>query len=140
VSSCIYNFQIPVNVTNCNNVGSISLKLGYDPTKLIYTGYKNAHPALAPGNLVVYSSGLHAILLWSSPFQAANVGNDTLIEFEFKYLGSNTNLSWDISIPGNCQYKALGGGVQTSLFIDGYVESGMPIVDAVGSSTRAFTK
>jgi hypothetical protein len=40
---------IPINVTNCNNIGSISLKLGYDPAGLVYQGYQNPHPSLAGG-------------------------------------------------------------------------------------------
>ena len=55
-NSCAGNLYVPLNVTNCNNIRSISLTLLYDTTKLTYDGYQGINGALAPGMLAVNQS------------------------------------------------------------------------------------
>jgi len=117
---------IPVRVIDCINIASISLKLGYDPSVLVYLGYQNPHPALAPGFLIVNSSGTQVALSWFSPFQSVNVGTDILLEFEFTYLGGSSALNWDTATSGNCQYGDINGKIFPALFIDGAVSLSNP--------------
>ncbi|MCD4679071.1 MAG: hypothetical protein K8S00_01665, partial [Bacteroidales bacterium] len=112
---------IPVNVTNCNDVASISLKLGYDPTVLIYQGWQNLHPALSSGMLLVNSSGTSVALSWFHLFQSANVGTDTLIEYMFTYLGGTSSLIWDTATHSNCIYGKLNADTIPALFFDGSI-------------------
>ncbi|MCD4680223.1 MAG: hypothetical protein K8S00_07530 [Bacteroidales bacterium] len=112
---------IPVNVIDCINIASISLKLGYDPSVLIYQGYKNPHPALASGMLLVNSSGTQIALSWFNFFQSVYVGTDTLIEYMFTYTGGTSQLNWDTATSGNCQYGSLNGSIIPALFFNGSV-------------------
>ncbi|MCD4679668.1 MAG: hypothetical protein K8S00_04705, partial [Bacteroidales bacterium] len=120
---------IPILVEDCNDVASISLILGFDPTVLIYQGWQNLNPVLASGMLLVNSVGSQVALSWFHFFQSANVGTDTLIEYMFTYLGGTSQLNWDTATSGNTQYGRLNGSLIPALFFDGTVSLlGLPAI------------
>lgn len=120
-NSCSGNISVPVNVTNCNNIGAISLSLNYNPALLTYDGYQSANSALSVGTLVVNSTGSKVMLTWASSV-AANVGNGVLIQFKFRGNASaSTSVSWDTQTPGYCEYSNLTGGVITSFYVNGTI-------------------
>ncbi len=120
-NSCSGNLTIPVNVSNCNNVGGISLALSYDPAKLTFDGYQSAHAELSTGLLIVNNTGTQIKLSWAST-NPADIGSSTLIEYKFKgNAGQSTTLSWDTQIPGNCEYSDLGGTLITSFYVNGSI-------------------
>lgn len=118
LTSCPGEIHVAVTVTNCNGVGAISQVLAYNNAVLSYLGYMNLHSALASGMLIVNSTGSKVILSWAST-TAANIGNDTLIEFRFSALPGSSNLTWDTQTPGNCEYTNLSGQVIPSTWING---------------------
>ncbi|MEI6433984.1 MAG: cohesin domain-containing protein [Bacteroidota bacterium] len=115
-NSCTGNLSIPLNVTNFSNIGSISLTLLFDTTKMIYDGFQSVNSALAPGILVVNRNKNKVILSWASG-TAANIGTGTLINYRFKAdAGISTTLSWNTQTPGSCEYSDINGNIITSFY------------------------
>ena len=117
-SSCTGNLIIPINVTNCSNVGGISLTLLFDTTKMTFEGYQGANAALSAGMLVVNRMANKVYLSWAST-TPANIGTGMLIQYRFKAnAGISTTLGWDTPTPGACEYSDLSGGVITSFYVN----------------------
>jgi hypothetical protein len=115
-SSCTGNLNIPINVTNCNNVGSISLTMIYDTSKMSFEGYNSVNNALSGGMLVVNRTGNRIIMSWASS-TAANIGSGILIQYRFIAIsGISTILSWDNPTAGACEYTDLNGNIITSFY------------------------
>jgi len=144
-SSCTGSLSVPVNVTNCNNVGAISLALNYDPAKLIYDGYESPNAALASGILAVNTTGSKVLLNWAST-TAVNIGSGQLIKLKFQGVaGISTTLNWDTQTPGFCEYSDLGGTIITSFYTNSTISiaSGAIVANAgsdasivLGNSTQ----
>lgn len=103
-SKCPGEITIPVRVTNCFHIGSISLTFSYNPAILTFTGYQNLHPQL--------SSGFHSVNAWNGKVYIAwasgtpaNIAADTLIRIKFTGITGSSSLNWDTQIPGNCEYS-----------------------------------
>ena len=118
VTSCPGEIQVPVNVTNCNGVGAISLVLNFDTTKLSYIGYQNLNTALTSGFLIIHSSGNKIVISWANT-TAANLGNSTLVQLRFNATTSTTSLTWDTQTSGNCEYANVSGTVLAASFANG---------------------
>ena len=99
-------FSIPVNVTNCNNVGAISLVLNYDANLVTYVGYENANSELANGFMRVNAANGRVYFTWATSNQALQLGNGQLISFAFRSAAGNSNLTWNTS---QCEYTNLAG-------------------------------
>ncbi|MDD4149780.1 MAG: T9SS type A sorting domain-containing protein [Bacteroidales bacterium] len=119
--SCDGEVKVPILVDNCNNVGSISLALNYDSTKLTFLGYQDLHTDLSSGLIIVNSSGTKVYFSWAST-NPANITNDTLLILLFQDdAGASTNLTWDTQTSGNCEYSDPMGNILTSLYTNGFV-------------------
>ncbi|MCB2219785.1 MAG: hypothetical protein KQI35_05255 [Bacteroidetes bacterium] len=131
-NSCTGNITVPVLVSNCSNVGAISLALNYDPAKLTFEGYASPHTELTGGMLIVNTTGSEVFLSWAST-NPANIGSGILVEFNFKAVaGSSTTVSWDTQIPGNCEYSSPDGFIYVTSFGNGSISiaSNALVVDA----------
>jgi len=136
-NSCTGNISVPVFVSNCNNVGAISLALNYDPAKISFNGYSDPHSELSGGMLIVNSTGSKVIMSWAS-INAANIGSGILINFEFSALpGTSTTVSWDTQTPGNCEYSSPDGFIYVTSFTSGNISvaANALIVDAGSDET-----
>ncbi len=119
--SCDGEIVVPINVQNCDNVGSISLALNYDSTKLTFMGYQELNPLLPGGLLIVNGTGTKVFFSWAST-TPANIGNSTLVKLVFQgNAGINTQLTWDTQTPGNCEYSDPMGNIITSFYTNGTV-------------------
>ncbi|MDP1622831.1 MAG: cohesin domain-containing protein [Bacteroidales bacterium] len=117
VTSCPGQIVVPVNVTDCNGIGAISLILNFDDTKLIYNGYQNLNSALTVGLLIINSVANKVVISWANT-TAANLGNSTMVELKFNAAPSTTSLAWDLT-PGNCEYSDVLGNVLLATFTNG---------------------
>jgi len=116
VNSCTGNLNIPIGVMNCNNVGSISLTMVFDTTRLSFEGYHSVNSALTGGILVVNRSGNHVLFSWAST-APANIGTGVLIQYRFRSIaGISTTLSWDTQTTGACEYNDPLGKVIASFY------------------------
>ena len=115
-------FGIPVTVTNCNNVGAISLALSYNTDVLTYTGYEGLNPELAGGFLQVNASNGMVFIAWaSSPGSSANVGNANLITLRFSALSGTSSMNWHTAY---CEYANATGVTIPSSYNNGSVTVG----------------
>ncbi len=131
-NSCTGNITIPITVSNCNNVGAISLALNYDNTKLTFEGYQSTNSELTGGMLIVNSTPTQIILSWAS-VNPADIGFGTLIEYSFKAnAGISTTLTWDTQTPGNCEYSDPDGNIFAMAFSNGNISiaANAVVVDA----------
>jgi len=139
LNSCTGSITIPISVTNCNNVGAISLVLNYDSTKLTYEGYQALNSELSGGMLIVNATSTQIILSWAS-VNPANIGSGILIEYNFKAnAGISTSLTWDSQTPGNCEYSDPDGNIFAMEFYSGNISilADALIVDAGSDKTIA---
>jgi len=120
-SSCNGNLNVPINVTNCNNVGSISLVLIFDTTKLTFDTYHSVNAGLSGGMMVVNRYANRVIFSWAST-TAANLGSGLLVYYRFQAIsGISTTLTWDTQTPGACEYADPAGTVIASSYVNGTV-------------------
>ncbi len=125
VTSCPGEIAVPINVTNCNNVGAISLMLNYPNTVLTYLGYQNLNAALTTGYLIVNSTGSKVIISWAST-TPANIGSGTLMQLRFTAIPGTSSLNWDTGTPGNCEYSDVNGNVISSTYVNGTATINQP--------------
>ena len=96
------SFAIPVTVTNCNNVGAISLVLRYNASLVTYFGYENVNDELAGGTLRVNAVDGAVYITWASANQVLNIGNATLLSLLFTSKSGNSSLTWEQE---SCEYS-----------------------------------
>ena len=125
VTSCPGEIQVPVNVTNCNGIGAISLVLNFDNTRLTYLGYTNLNSALTVGMLIINGTGNKVVISWINT-TAANLGNSTMVQLRFSSVPSTTNLTWDTQTPGNCEYTDINGNILPSAYTNGTATINQP--------------
>ncbi|MCF8403923.1 MAG: hypothetical protein K9H58_08260 [Bacteroidales bacterium] len=122
-NSCTGNISVPITVSNCNNVGAISLVLNFDNTKLTFDGYELPNTELSSGMLIVNSTESQVILSWAS-ITPANIGFGTLINYKFMAnAGISTTLSWDTQSSGSCEYSDPDGNIFAMNFNNGTVST-----------------
>ena len=115
ITSCPGTILVPINVTNCNGVGAISLVLSYNNSLLTYMGYQNINTALTSGFLIVNSNNSKVFISWIST-TPANVGNGTLMHLRFNVIPGTSNLVWDTLTSGNCEYTNPYGQIIPSFY------------------------
>jgi hypothetical protein len=125
VTSCPGEIAVPVNVTNCNGIGAISLILNFDNTKLTYLGYQNLNSALSTGLLIINSTGSKVVISWANT-TAANLGASTMVQLRFNAISGTSNLTWDNQTTGNCEYSDINGNILAATFTDGTATINQP--------------
>ncbi len=125
VTSCPGQIVVPVNVSNCNGIGAISLVLNFDNTNLTYTGYQNLNVALTAGFLIINSTGNKVVISWANTV-AINLANSTMVELKFNAVPSTTSLAWDTQTSGNCEYSDVNGNILPATFTNGTATVNQP--------------
>jgi len=127
VTSCPGQIIIPIEVTNFNNIGGVSLVLNYNPDVLAYNGYQNLHAALAGGELIVNDVSGRIYITWAKS-SGASIGNGVLLKLIFTGMPGTSSLSWDTQTPGSCEYSNISGNIVPASFINGNVTIHQPPV------------
>ena len=117
-TSCPGGIIVSIDATNCNNVGAISLMLGYNNTVLTYQGYQNLNSQLSTGLLIINPTGSSVVISWAST-TPANIGDGTLVELLFNGIPGSSNLDWDTQTSGNCEYSDANGNILPATFANG---------------------
>ncbi len=107
-------FPVPVSVTNCNNVGAVSLALNYNANLVSYIGYENAHEQLGNGMLQVNASDGTLYFTWASTSSPLNIGESVLVNFLFESQPGNSSFSWNTAY---CEYGDINGNAIPSSFV-----------------------
>ena len=115
-----FSVIVPVEGQYIYDVAAISLTLHYDPSVLTYTGYQNLNAQLALGSVNIFDIPGEWRMSWYS-LAPINVGSANLVDLVFDYHGGYTDLTWDLSIPGNCEYDDFGGNILPAIYTNGSV-------------------
>ena len=109
-------FGIPVSVTNCNNVGAISLALSYNTSLVTYKGYDNVNPSLSSGLMEINEENGIIYFTWVAVNAPLNIGGANLFELLFESQSGNSNFTWNTSI---CEYSTPTGRLFPTSFTSG---------------------
>ena len=111
-------FSVPITVTNCNNVGAISLALNFNGSVVTYLGYENANEELANGTMRVNAARGTVYLTWASSNHPLNIGDGTLVSLVFKSASNESSLSWNTA---QCEYATLAGNTLPTSYNNGHL-------------------
>lgn len=112
-------FAIPITVTNCNNVGALSLSLRYNSTSyLTYAGYQNVNSGMPDGQYEVNASNGNVYFTWAGSGNSLDIGSGTLFELLFESTPGNSVFLWNTA---QCEYSDPMGNVLSSSYTSGSV-------------------
>ncbi|MHC1775294.1 MAG: T9SS type A sorting domain-containing protein [Lentimicrobium sp.] len=120
--SAITNTSIlaPVTVTGFDSISAFTLRLEYDPSVIVYTGFSNVNPLL--NGIIVndlpVNPSLHKIMmLWSDVNPVTLPPNSKLLDLDFTYLSDTTELAWNNTANGgsDCEYADATGEPLTDM-------------------------
>jgi len=118
VQNCANEVTIPVTVANLYNVASMSLTLTFDDNTLTYSGYSDLNPALTDGIYSINAIGNQVKLGYFS-ITPVNFGSGLLVNYHFTSTGGYSDLTWDILVPGNCEFNTLDETIIPSNYFNG---------------------
>ncbi|TCO09681.1 cohesin domain-containing protein [Natronoflexus pectinivorans] len=121
VTDCSYEIAVPVEVSNFNNVGAISLVLEYNEEEFTYVNYQNRHADIGSGMLIVNGGNGRVMISWIDT-NPVSIDDGVLLELEFEVLKyGSSSLGWDLATPGNCEISNDSGEVLDVSFQGGSV-------------------
>ncbi|MCX6271199.1 MAG: S-layer homology domain-containing protein [Bacteroidetes bacterium] len=127
-SVCPGTVDVPVIVTNFSNMGSFSLVLSMSNSLLTFNSLYYQNPALSGGLITINPLGNKIYISWASGTQVS-MGNDTLLKIRFSCESGTTTLSWDNSLPGNCEFTDINGNTIQCTFNAGNVTTySIPVI------------
>ena len=123
--------NVPITVTNFTLIGSLNLRIDYDPQVMTYNGF-TANAAI-PGAFVaawpIPNSNLYQLVInWASYPGITLSGTQTLFTLKFNYINGNGTLVFNDSL-GDCEYakwvsiepEVLNDSPTSSYYINGSV-------------------
>jgi M6 family metalloprotease-like protein len=135
------NLNIPVNITNGDNIGAISYKITFDTSKLTYIQPTNFHANWGSNytftNATTANNTGEIIIGWWDGSQPAgqNFGTSKLFDLVFTAKATGTtNLNWSTITPYGELTDGLGNVINGSLFVDGSVTINNPPTAGLTSS------
>ena len=132
VNTCIGDtISVPVNVSNLNGVGAISLALNYNNASLNFIGFENVNSAINSSNLLVNSGvfgGQSQVRLswFNTNVLSLGSGPVTLVSYRFVVTGSSS-LNWDLATVGNCEYADANADILTGVIFNNGSVTANPI-------------
>ncbi len=119
---------IPINVTQLNNIGSLSLKFSYDASKLVYKGYANFPGTFNPAPTA--QNGILTIGWFGFPY--LNIGTGKLMDLVFTYVGSGSSTVSFLPPPQSSATDSAGNPLLGILFTPGIVsQDSLPRLAAI---------
>ncbi len=112
--------SVPFAGQNLENVAAISLTLLYDPSVLEYTGYQNVNPIFNASDINIFSIPGNWRFSWFS-LTPINMASGNFADISFNYLGGSSNLTWDVTTPGACEYNDYDGNPLSAVFSNGAI-------------------
>ncbi|MGE5364269.1 MAG: cohesin domain-containing protein [Bacteroidota bacterium] len=123
--------SVPMTVKNFKNIGSITLKVKYDPSVLTYKGVSNAPTGV---DLVANASEGIVYINWAG-ITPINIDDAKLVDINFNYKGGAANLEF---LNAQCELSTVSGTVLTNVaYENGSVgpKAGSEIKVGLGSVT-----
>jgi uncharacterized repeat protein (TIGR01451 family) len=114
--------SIPMDVTNFNGIGAISLKIKYDPAVLTFLTI----PDPISGNFISNASNGVISIGWFG-LTPLNAGNSTLLHLNFQHIQGNSDL---IFVSGVCSIADTAANTLSISYVNGLVNAAVPPVPA----------
>ena len=105
---------VPVNLQNLNNVGALTLFVGYDNTVLQFDTVLNVHTSFN-GLLANNMNDMQIGMVWSAFLSGVTLSSGQLCELRFNYLGGDCDLEFR---PG-CEIADYNAITLPAVFVDG---------------------
>ena len=112
------SISIPLDVTNFNGIGAISLKISYDPAVLTFQSI----PDPIPGNFISNASGGVISIGWFS-LSPLNAGTSTLLHLNFQHIQGNSDLTFVSNV---CSIADTGATTLSISYVNGIVNAATP--------------
>jgi hypothetical protein len=102
--------NVPLNVSDFNQIASLTLRLDFNPNYLTYNGCSNINPSLSGIfiNEVIVSSTLHKIMMvWSSMNPVTLTNGSKLTDLSFTSLNESSEIIFNNTANGgsDCEYS-----------------------------------
>lgn len=109
---------IPITVNGFNNIGSFTLTLKFDTTRVRYISGTTS--TSLPGMTITYSSPVgntqgKLVLTWTGTLNKNLPDGSTIAILNFSYISGTGILGWAYTYGSICQYKRYIGGVLSTL-------------------------
>lgn len=114
---------IPINVTNFNNIGAITLYIKYDTAVLEYDTIVNVH-SQTPGTLsnnILTPYPKIGIAWFSMSSIPANIGTGKYLDIQFIYHGGTDTLLFE----PNCEIADINASILNTAFYNGIINHGV---------------
>jgi len=108
---------VPVNVTDFNGVGAVTLEMGYDDLALNFVSLANVNP-MFNGALVNGSDGSIFISWVDNTLQGVNFGETKLFDLKFEYVSGQSAITFNAA---GSEVSDVLGEVITVTYFDGSV-------------------
>lgn len=116
---------LPVTATGLFNIGAITLYIGFDSTRLIYSSLQNVDPQLEGHTVHWIPSPPQLVITWSNVV-GANFPQTKFFDIAYHYVTGNNDVSFN---PG-CEIADINFQVIPISYSNGQVNDGEPIIDA----------
>jgi hypothetical protein len=110
---------VPINVTNFNDIGAITLKITYNPAVMTYTSVSGA-----PAGITFQVNGTTPGVIRLGWFDGTgstpmSIGSDTLLVLNFTYNSGTGSFAFATATPGDCEIANGIGTVITGVSYQG---------------------
>jgi hypothetical protein len=127
---------IPINVTNFNNVGAISLTITYSTDVVTFVDAENPNGVL-PGGLTVGTQTGIIKLSWYDATTPRSIGTGTLINLKFTYRQAAGRIAFSPN-PGDCEITDGAGTSYPVTYQNGYLYTGPAPTLTVNPTSLSF--
>ncbi|MCX6270863.1 MAG: hypothetical protein NTU44_06525, partial [Bacteroidetes bacterium] len=118
---------VPISVVDMHDAAAISLTFNYTPGILTYQGTQDLNPALSEGFTLSNGTVDGKVTFGWFNVVPVTILSGTLTAFTFVFNGGYTDLTWDITTPGVCQYSNLAATTLYATFVNGHVTGVCPL-------------
>jgi hypothetical protein len=124
---------IPVMASSISNVGALTLYVGFDTINLSYISVENIDPQIEGLTVNLMSNPTQIAFAWSNT-SPVNFSNNKLFDLKFYSNGINGQVIFN----NGCEISDTGGVVVPVTYIDGSVNSGLPVIISDPSDTTVL--
>jgi hypothetical protein len=127
--------SVPITVTNLTSVGSITLKIAYDPAVVIFTGVANA-----PAGVSFTNNAANGVitLIWydATGTTPLTIASGKLVDLNFTYVTGTSAFTFNAT---QCEVTSGTGSISTNVvyFNGSIVGNQKPVFTAVAAITKA---
>ncbi|MEI7980392.1 MAG: hypothetical protein WCI71_01980 [Bacteroidota bacterium] len=114
---------LPITATGLYNIGAITLYIGFDSTRLVYSAIENRDPQLEDITIRKISAPAQLVITWSN-VTGANFPQTKLFDIAYHYISGNNAVEFN----PECEIADVNLQILTVSYTNGLVDDGTPII------------